>query len=53
MGILSALTGMIIETAKLPIDVAVDVLTLNHGTEYSGTIRRLEKIKEEAEKADK
>jgi len=54
MGLLSALTGIVIETIKLPIAVAKDVIDLDDPLEPIGhnTKENLERIKEEAEKAD-
>ena len=54
MGLFSALVGVVIETAKLPMDVVVDVVTLGGTADGEGSrvVKRLEEIKEEAEKAD-
>ena len=52
MGLFSAMVGMAVEAAKLPVDMAVDACTLCEFGDRGHTVERLQKIKEEAEKAD-
>jgi len=57
MGLFRALIGVAIETAKLPIDVALDVVQIPKDLVYEDppghrTIARLEKIKDEAAEAE-
>ena len=53
MGLFSALTGVVIETAKLPLAVVRDAFTLgNVAEDKTFTQQKLEDIKDEAEKAD-
>lgn len=54
MNIFGQLVGVIVETAKLPLDITKDVVTgggsLTNGE--SSIVKRLEKIKEEARKTE-
>lgn len=53
MGIFRAIIGVAIETAKLPIALLQDAATLgNVGQDKPFTIKKLEDIRREAEKAD-
>lgn len=56
MGLFSAITKVVIDTATLPLDIARDVLTLGGATDNNGrphTLDKLEQIKRDAEDADK
>ena len=53
MGLFSAIVGGVIETIKLPVAVVKDIATLGNFGEGTYTAKQLEKIKEEAEKADR
>jgi len=50
MGFLRAVIGVVIETAKLPVAIAKDVVTLGNYGKGSHTAEKLEDIKDEAEK---
>ena len=55
MSLFRALVGVVIEAGKLPVDILVDVVTIGGAADDSGShvLKRLEKIKDEAGKAEK
>ena len=54
MGLFSAIVSVAVDVVTLPLSVAADVVTLGNvgSPEGSFTARKIEQIKEDAEKAD-